>query len=1404
MKKILFLLPVVWIFAIVAMAQPISGIPDKGFYPEDTGRIFTNDYKIYESVTRFYPGWDGGFFCRFQNIRGMGMTSGFSGPDTINQVTKDLGPQNFIYFDKKQNRNYSNTALFDNGHSKGTVKTENNKYYSYWLNGNTIRIKEINSNSTAGSQNTSIKHFLVPTKLLGGNTPLGGHNNNSGNVRFWISVDPEFAGQQEFTSLALFSQNLTVLRKRANHSALSIQNSFLDGSKRMWALGAYRNGAERKLRVLVFDSLLNRTDSFEVTNSSGFVRSDFISVDAQNRTTIGFEINSGGTLTYRIVRYLNNGNVDPGFSQIVQQNTAGMMAFPVADKFRLVFQQGSFIRLLRYSGIGQLETSSNFFCRDGYIMHKPFFRFDENKKVIFESLEPINYKSEDLVYPYIFPTPSTKDSTITFKNRFILDLEGGIKPLLQGHFAMVHDAPFRMVNFTCIPSKKYKKLSFLGSFSHIQGTLRPRFAVVNPNGTVDTSYLPVSSYPKNIQDSLMNLPFNNIRFELLANKKILVWGRIDFCSNSTKQLKSMRLSASGIYDSTYNNKREISDFYHSDDGGFYALIYEDSLGNPCSKWEDYRNPRFVIQKLDSVADVKSTLPVLSPAVVYPGSHVSIGEILLEDNQGGLWVNIKTGNFPQDPFRIGRFHNGKWKIFIPPAKGNFFKPVSITTLSNGGFRIIGTLDSSAIINGFPTPRNVAHNFYTDSNLVMITDGSFPKPKLLSKGNQFSNSSYLYIHYIQQDGKLIVTDSYFGYGTLIRFLSNGRIDPSFLPINQPRYGFHTIELLGNRLFIANHGQNVPSYIHMPVAYNDYPGSSRKNGLHSFLTNSSLQPENFALGRVAQVPNTDNTCNPNPAAKSLAMKMIESAPTGRITFTDTGGFYNLVLPQGQHSIKQIIQGHELQRQTCPLPAAPEYSVNFTGTGLLEVDKDFKNQTYNCTKLGVGLFTGRNRLCSKRQYDITYSNDGLTSEPNARIRLWLPMYVSLFSASRPYTITPDSAIVFALGNLGPGQTGIINIVDSVHCINGLNGTETGCVSARIEPLELCGAVTPSSINWNGAWLDAKATTLSTGGPVRIAMYSKGASMTDSTKFRIAVGSFVREGKLKLQSGDSLVIISPPMGMNMVYLSLEQPKNCPAGTSSSLSHNGRKDAVTFLSFENGWFQFQNHTFCDVYRFSYDPNEKVVEPKQDINPGNILTYTIHFENYGNDTAYAVAIADTFSANLDFRSFNFLESSHPCTPLIDQNGPLNIINFMFNPIKLTAKKQDSVASKGYVRFTMNSKTDLLPGDEIKNTAHIYFDRNPAIVTNTVVSKIYTPPSPTALDKTKKSKGLSLFPNPAKNSVWLDLPDAEKSESVKVFDVKGVLMLESKFNAGELNIQCLKPGIYVVKVGNWVPQRLVVTQ
>ena len=92
-------------------------------------------------------------------------------------------------------------------------------------------------------------------------------------------------------------------------------------------------------------------------------------------------------------------------------------------------------------------------------------------------------------------------------------------------------------------------------------------------------------------------------------------------------------------------------------------------------------------------------------------------------------------------------------------------------------------------------------------------------------------------------------------------------------------------------------------------------------------------------------------------------------------------------------------------------------------------------------------------------------------------------------------------------------------------------------------------------------------------------------------------------------------------------------------------------------------TFCDSVRAAWDPNIKTVTPLGGIEAGELLTYTIQFENLGNDTAFNIHIIDTLSDNVDAGTFELLSSTHPVNAIETGYGTTKIIKFDFPNIKL---------------------------------------------------------------------------------------------------------------------------------------------
>ena len=114
-----------------------------------------------------------------------------------------------------------------------------------------------------------------------------------------------------------------------------------------------------------------------------------------------------------------------------------------------------------------------------------------------------------------------------------------------------------------------------------------------------------------------------------------------------------------------------------------------------------------------------------------------------------------------------------------------------------------------------------------------------------------------------------------------------------------------------------------------------------------------------------------------------------------------------------------------------------------------------------------------------------------------------------------------------------------------------------------------------------------------------------------------------------------------------------------------------------------------------------------------LTYTIRFQNTGNDTAFAVRIEDQLSEYLDPATFKPLTGSHPYTVHLSDAG---LATFEFRDIELVDSTENAAGSEGYVTFEVMAYPDVRDFTVVANTASIIFDRNKPVITNTVISTL----------------------------------------------------------------------------------------
>ena len=215
---------------------------------------------------------------------------------------------------------------------------------------------------------------------------------------------------------------------------------------------------------------------------------------------------------------------------------------------------------------------------------------------------------------------------------------------------------------------------------------------------------------------------------------------------------------------------------------------------------------------------------------------------------------------------------------------------------------------------------------------------------------------------------------------------------------------------------------------------------------------------------------------------------------------------------------------------------------------------------------------------------------------------------------------------------------------------------------------------------------------------------------------------------------------------------------------------------------------ADVVSGSHDPNVKEVSPSGDITDADsVLNYTIRFQNTGNAPATKVVVIDTLSPLVNPASLVVGASNFPYKYTLSGNG---IITFTFDPIYLPDSAQSADSSIGFVNYSVNVRSGNPIGTQIKNTASIYFDLNPAVVTNTTVSTISL--STTGIRNiTAGDMSITVSPTPVHDKSLFSIEGATGEVLFEINDVAGQKIFEKTttdpnvvFDSGTF-----APGIYI---------------
>jgi hypothetical protein len=220
---------------------------------------------------------------------------------------------------------------------------------------------------------------------------------------------------------------------------------------------------------------------------------------------------------------------------------------------------------------------------------------------------------------------------------------------------------------------------------------------------------------------------------------------------------------------------------------------------------------------------------------------------------------------------------------------------------------------------------------------------------------------------------------------------------------------------------------------------------------------------------------------------------------------------------------------------------------------------------------------------------------------------------------------------------------------------------------------------------------------------------------------------------------------------------------------------------------------CDSVVGSYDPNDKTPSPKGEGIDGNIdpktpeISYLVRFQNEGNWRTYRVRIEDQIDPNFDLSNIKIGKASHPFRLVKQENGKLI---WYFDNIHLTPKTESEELSQGYITYTIPLKKQLPEGTQLKNTAYIYFDKNPAIITNTTVNTLKSK-SKVIVNQNDPSNFNAYF----NESGQLQVTSDETIQQIRVFGIDGKLLIEKAIqNQKQALVQIPNPskGIYLIQI------------
>jgi len=591
------------------------------------------------------------------------------------------------------------------------------------------------------------------------------------------------------------------------------------------------------------------------------------------------------------------------------------------------------------------------------------------------------------------------------------------------------------------------------------------------------------------------------------------------------------------------------------------------------------------------------------------------------------------------------------------------------------------------------------------------------------------------------------------------------------------FNTLLFPGHRYVLM-----VSNYSNVPIPYfiNIYSG---------------INVIPFSAKEVRGTVYADNNgnCIYDAGDAPIANAHIQYPGTILHTYSLLNGTFRLLLPGNAEGLVQVSQTSVpsmLWSSDCSESPA-SFTVDVPENDTLFADVPYSS-TVECALPMVQTSTPFLRRCFTNTRLVQYGNYGSVSLPSGEILLRYEDGIDPVNIPLPYTFD-GTYYRIAIEPLAPGQTGSFYITDSLGCENGLNSY--ACVEASYVQIPGC---YDNPDEWDRSDLEVHAACSDSITASFTISNSGIGNMSQPMPFEVRRNGLLEDsGVLQLASGASSTYSysnNNDLLTFVVWETAANPFNSLAwdmsDCNSALFFGGGSPAYAIQD-QQPWLDID----CEVVIGAYDPNDKFAWPfgageASQIERYDELEYRIRFQNTGNDTAFTVVLVDTLSNLLNPETIRFTGNSHPYTYTIENQ----ILNIRFENIQLPDSASNPEGSIGYIRFMLEQNQDNPVNYAIQNFADIYFDFNPPIRTNTAVRTVGEVALVT--NTTFESEGLNIYPNPAKNEVFIGLPaDDDKAGVIEMFDLYGKRVMIQPLQASTRNrieLSGLSAGVYLLQV------------